>query len=127
MVSDNGELIKIENFNDLMFEALDNVIRIVLGENASDLIHSLTEKQLSLKRKESSNNIEDIIAYLEKLIGKKGVQIIQTTSIKRLYHKLKQEYEYVEAHFLVLDELYDMKFKLLTSLQNEKNNHSDNN
>ncbi len=109
-----------------MVEALDDTIIMVLGENASELIHALTEKQLALKIKES-NNIETIITYLEKLIGKEGVQIIQTTSIKLLCRKLKQEYEDVEDHFLVLDELYEMKFKLLTSLQNENNNKSDHN
>jgi len=121
------ELIKIENINDLMFEVLDDAIRMVLGENASNLIHSLTEKQLAPKIKESSNNIGTVMAYLEKLIGKEGVQIIQITSIKRLCHKIKQEYEDVEAHFLVLDELYEMKGKLLAPLQNEKNNHVDHN
>lgn len=121
------ELIKIENFNNLMFEALDDTIRMVLGENASNLIQALTEKQLALKTKESSNNIETTIAYLEKLIGKEGVQIIQSTSIKRLCHKLKQEYKEVEDYFLVLDELYEMKFNLLASLQNEKNSHTDHN
>ncbi|MCW4016953.1 MAG: hypothetical protein NWF06_11335 [Candidatus Bathyarchaeota archaeon] len=114
----------MENFDDLMSEALDDAIKMVLGESASKLIHSLTEKQLSAKIKQSSNNIETIITYLEKLIGKEGAQIIQTASIKRLCQKLKEEYENVEAHFVFLDELYEMKFKLLAPTQNEKNKQS---
>jgi len=110
----------MENFNDLMFEALDDTLRLVLGESVSELIHSLTERQPSLKLKEAGNNIEVIISYLEKLLGKEGAQIIHMISIKRLCLKLKQEYEEVEAHFLFLDELYEMKFKLLAPLLNKK-------
>lgn len=114
----------METFDTLMFEALDDTLKRVLGESVSELIHSLTKKHLSLKMKDSGNNMETIIAYLEKLIGKEGAQIIQVASIKRLCLKLKQEYEEVEAHFLVLDELYEMKFKLLAPLQNEQNKRS---
>ena len=92
----------------------------MLGESVSELIHSLTERQPSLKLKEAGNNIEVIISYLEKLLGKEGAQIIHMISIKRLCLKLKQEYEEVEAHFLFLDELYEMKFNLLAPLLNEK-------
>jgi hypothetical protein len=106
-----------------MFEALEDTLRIVLGENASKLIHSFTERRTSLKLKAIGNSIDDIIAYLERLIGKEGAQIIHAASIKRLCLKLKQEYEEVETHFSVLDELYEMKFKLLVPLLNEK--HSD--
>ena len=113
----------MQTFNDLMFEVLEDTVRIVLGENASKLIHSLTERQRSLKLKAIGNTIDDIIAYLERLIGKEGAQIIHAASIKRLCLRLKQEYEEVETHFSVLDELYEMKFKLLVPLRNEK--HSD--
>jgi hypothetical protein len=92
----------------------------VLGENVSELIRSLTERQPTLKLKEVSKNIEVIIAYLEKLLGKEGAQIIHAVSIKRLCFKLKQEYEEIEAHFLLLDDLYELKFKLSAPLLNEK-------
>jgi hypothetical protein len=110
----------MENFNDLMFEALDDTLKLMLGESVSELIHSLTERQPSLKLKDVRNKIEAIISYLEKLVGKEGAQIIHTASIKRLCLKLKQEYEEVEAHFLFLDELYEMKFKLSASSLNKK-------
>ena len=116
----------MENFNDLMFEALDDTLRLMLGESVSELINSLKKRQSSLKLKEVGNNIDDIISYLEKLLGKEGAQIIQTVSIKRLCLKLKQEYEEVEAHFLFLDELYEIKFKLLAPLLNEKKHSSHN-
>ncbi|MGD9131591.1 MAG: hypothetical protein PVH73_08495 [Candidatus Bathyarchaeota archaeon] len=109
----------MDNFNELMFEALDDTLRLMLGERVSKLIHSLTERQASLKLKEVGNNIDVIISYLERLLGKEGAQIIQTVSIKRLCLKLEQEYEEVENHFLLLDELYEMKFKLLASLMNK--------
>ena len=115
----------MDNFNELMFEALDDTLRRVLGENVSELTYSLTERQLSLKIKEFDGNLEVIISYLEKLLGKEGARIIHTISIRRLCKKLKQEYEEVEDHFLVLDELYEMKFKLLAPLVNRK--HSDHN
>jgi len=80
----------MKNFNDLIFEALDDTLRKVPGENVSKLIHSLAEKQPSLKPKEVGNKIEVIISYLEKLAGKEGAEIIQTVSIKHLCAKLKQ-------------------------------------
>lgn len=103
-----------------MFEALEDTLRRVLGENASKLIHSLTERRTALKLKAIGNNIDAILGYLEKLLGKEGARIIHATSIKRLCLKLKEEYEEVESHFTVLDELYDMKFKLLVPLLNVK-------
>ncbi|UCC58084.1 MAG: hypothetical protein JSW14_06925 [Candidatus Bathyarchaeum sp.] len=110
----------MEKFNELMFETLRDTLRLVLGETVSQLIHSLTKRQTSIQLKEDSNKNEVAITYLEKLLGKEGAQIIQTISIKRLCLKLKREYEEVEAHFLVLDELYEMKFKLLAPLLNGK-------
>jgi hypothetical protein len=109
----------MEKFDNLMFEALDDTLRLVLGENASEFIQSIVESQPSPKM-EVGKNVETTMSYLEKLIGKEGAQIIQATSIKRLCFKIKEEYEDVEAHFLVLDELYDMKFKLLSPLLNKK-------
>ena len=44
----------------------------------------------------------------------------EAKSIKRLCLKLKEEYEEVESHFSVLDELYDIMFKLLVPSQNVK-------
>ena len=71
----------MDNFNELMFEALDETLRLMLGERVSKLIHSLTERQASLKPKEIGNNIDVIISHLERLLGKEGAQIIQTVSI----------------------------------------------
>ena len=110
----------MDRFNDLMFEALDDTLKLMLGESVSELIHSFTKRRQSLNLNEVSNEIESIIAYLEKLLGKEGAQIIRTVSIKRLCFKLKQEYEEVEAHFLLLDQLYEMKFKLSASVTNKK-------
>ena len=110
----------MDRFNDLMFEALDDTLKLMLGESISELIHSFTKRRQSLNLNEVSNEIESIIAYLEKLLGKEGAQIIRTVSIKRLCFKLKQEYEELEAHFLLLDQLYEMKFKLSASVTNKK-------
>ena len=108
----------MEKFNELMFEALDDTLRLVLGETVSQLIHSLTKRQPLLQLEEASNSNAITVTYLEKLLGKEGAQIIQTISIKRLCFKIKREYEEVEVHFSFLDELYEMKFKLLAPLQN---------
>ena len=105
----------MDNFDALMFEALEDTLKLVLGENLSNLIQSLTQREASMKLKAVGNNIDDIMGCLERLIGTEGARILHVTSIKRLCLKLKQEYEEVETHFSVLDELYDMKFKLLVS------------
>ena len=81
----------MEKFNELMFEALDDTLRLVLGETVSKLIYSLTKKHISLQPKEASEKNEVILSYLEKLLGNEGAQIIRTTSIKRLCLKLKQK------------------------------------
>ena len=110
----------MNSFNDLLFEALDDTLRLMLGENIYELVHSLKERRRALNIKEASNEIESTITYLEKLLGKEGAQIIRTVSIKRLCLKLKKEYEEVEAHFLLLDQLYEMKFKLSASITDDK-------
>jgi len=108
-------------FDALMFEALDDTIRRMLGERTSELIRSLAEKKHFTKLEKTRDNVNAVILCLEKLVGKEGTQIIQTVSLKRLCHKLKKEYEEVEKHFLFLDELYRMKFKLASQITNEKN------
>ncbi len=115
----------MDAFDTLMVEALDDTLRIVLGESVSDLIHSLTEKHIATKVKQNHNSIETKISYLEKLIGKEGVQVIQTETMKRLCLKLKKEYHEVEEHFLILDELYEMKLKMLSQLQSQKTKGSE--
>lgn len=109
----------MEKFNELLSEALDDTLKLVLGERASDFIHSVVQRSPSPELA-VEEDIDATIAYLEKLIGKEGAQIIHAASIKRLCLKIKKEYEDVEAHFLVLDELYEMKFKLLAPLLREK-------
>jgi hypothetical protein len=104
----------MNSFNDLMFEALDDTLKLMLGKNLYKLVHALKKRRRTLQL-DASNEIDSTISYLEKLLGKEGAQIIRTASIKRLCHKLKQEYEEVEAHFLLLDQLYEMKFKLAAS------------
>jgi len=110
----------MEGFGELMFEAMDDTIRQVLGEAASELIYRLMERQVLMKREEVGEKIEAFYAYLEKLLGSEGAQIIQAVSFKRLCLKLRQEYEEVEKYFSFLDRLYETKFKLLTSLLEEK-------
>ena len=110
----------MDAFDTIMVEALDDTLRIVLGDRVSDLIHSLTKKHFETKITLNHNNIEFKINYLEKLIGKEGVQVIQKLTMKRLCQKLKKEYHEVEEHFLILDELYEIKLKMLSQLQIQK-------
>jgi len=110
----------MERFGDLLFEAIDDTIRLVFGESASKLIYSLMERQVFLKREEVGEKIEVFYSYLEKLLGSEGARIIQATSLKRLCLKLRREYEEVEKYFSFLDELYEIKFRLLApSLKEE--------
>jgi len=111
----------MERFDELLFEAIDDTIRQVFGESASELIYTFMERHVSLKREEVSEKIEAFYSYLEKLLGSEGAQIIQATSFKRLCFKLRREYEEIEKYFSFLDELYEVKFKLLApSLKEER-------
>jgi len=103
----------VERFGELLFEATDDTMRRVFGKSA-ELIYALMERHVRVKREEVGEKIEALYSYLEKLIGSEGAQIIQKASIKRLCLKLQREYEEVEKYFSVLDELYEIKFKLLT-------------
>ena len=103
----------MERFEELLFEAIDDTVRQVFGESNSELIYALMERHGMVKQKDVGERIEAFHAYLEKLVGSEGAQIIQATSIKRLCLKLQREYEEVEKYFTVLDELYEIKFKLL--------------
>ena len=105
----------MERFGELLFKAVDDTMRRVFGESAAELIYRLVEGHVFLKREEVGEKIETFYAYLEKLIGSEPAQIIQTTSLKRLCLRLRREYEEVEKYFSFLDELYEIKFKLLTS------------
>ena len=105
----------MQEFNKLLFEATDETLRQIFGEAATELILTLMERQVLSKMEEMGERIEAFHAYLEKLLGSERAQIIHATSLKRLCLRLRQEYEEVERYFSVLDELYEIKFKLLTS------------
>jgi hypothetical protein len=97
-------------------------MRHIFGKSAES-IYALMEKHVKVKPEEVDNKkIEAFYSYLERLLGSEGACIIQNTSIKRLCLKLQREYEEVEKYFSTLDELYEIKFKLLNSFP--KGEHS---
>ena len=110
----------MERFSELLLEAIDDTMRQVFGESASELIYGFMERQVMVKREEVGEKIEVFYSYLEKLLGSEGAQIIQATSLKRLCLKLRREYKDIEMYFSFLDELYEIKFKLLASSLKEE-------
>jgi hypothetical protein len=105
----------MKGFDVMLSTKIDDVMKKVVGESASELIYQFMEKQVSLMREEVGKNIDAFQAYLERIIGTEGVQIILSISLKELCRELKREYEEVENYFSFLDELYEMKFKILSS------------
>jgi hypothetical protein len=105
----------MESFYKLLYKAMDDTIRHVLGDANSKLIQNYIEKQGSFTREELYKKIEIFYAFLEKLIGIHGAQILKITSFQYLLEKLKTEYEEVEKYLSLLDELYELKFKLVTT------------
>ena len=103
----------MESFDELLFGAMDDTVRLVFGEATYELIYALMERHLRLKREEVRGEIDVFYAFLERLLGSKGAHVIKATSIKCLCLKLRREYKDVEEYFSVLDELYEIKFKLL--------------
>jgi hypothetical protein len=111
----------MKRFDLLLSEAINAAMRGVFGESACELIYSFAERHVSLKREEAGEKIEAFYACLERVLGSERAQIIQATTLRRLCFKLKQEYEEIEAYFSFLDELYEIKFKLLApSLKEER-------
>jgi len=110
----------MKDFGELLFQVLDDTLRQVLGETASELIYRLMDRQVMVKREEIGEKIEVFYAFLEKLLGSGGAQVIRAASLKRLCIKLRREYEEIENYFSFLDQLYEAKFKLLMSLLEER-------
>ena len=110
----------MKRFGELLFEATDDTMRQVFGESASELIYRFVERQVLLKREEVGEKIGVFYSYLGKLLGSEGAQIIRETSLRRLCLKLRREYEEIETYFSFLDELYEIKFKLLAPLLKEE-------
>ncbi len=105
----------MERFGELLSEVIDDTIRLVFGDPTSELIYRFVERHALLKREEVGEKIEVFQAFLEKLLGSERALIIQAASLKRLCLKLRREYEEIEMYFSFLDELYEVKFKLLVS------------
>ena len=103
----------MKRFGELLSDALSGTMSQIFGDSASELIYTLLERQTCLKRQEAGANIEAFHAYVKKLAGSEIAQIILSVSLKGLCVKLQREYEQVESYFSFLDELYEMKFKLL--------------
>lgn len=100
-------------FGELWSEAIDITIKGTFGMSASSLIYELMERQASLKREELGEKIDAFHTYMEKLLGSEVALIVHASSLRILCDKLRREYEEVENYFSVLDELYEIKFKLL--------------
>ena len=113
-------LLKVERFDALLSVKMYDVMKETFGESASTLIYSLMERQTSLKREEIGKKIEAFQTYLKRLVGPEATQIILATGLKQLYGELRREYEEVEKYFSLLDELYEVKFRLLASFQKEE-------
>jgi len=103
----------VKGFGNLLAESMDLTLRQILGESASELIYNLLERHVVLKREEIGEKIEAFSAFLEKLLGLERACILEAVSIERLCLKLRREYEEVERYFSLLDELYEVKFRLL--------------
>jgi len=110
----------MKRFGELLFEAMDDTMRQIFGESASEMIYSFIERRVLLKREEIGERIEVFYSYLEKLLGSEGTQIIRETSLRRLCLKLHREYEEIETYLSFLDKLYEVKFKLLAPLLKEE-------
>lgn len=109
----------MKGFSDLFSEAMGVTVREVFGESASELIYIFMEKHARLKREEIGEKIGTFSAYLEKLLGSERAQISQAAGLKYLCLRLKHEYEEVEKYFSLLDELYEVKFRLLVPFSKE--------
>jgi len=113
--------LRVKRFGELLSGTTDTTMKEIFGESASELIFRLMERQVSLKREEVGEKIEAFQAYLQKLVGLEVAQVIVATSLKGLCTELQREYEEIEKYFSFLDELYEVKFKLLApSLREER-------
>src|SRR3990170_6730951 len=108
----------MKRFDELLSGSLDVTIRQIFGDSASELIYSLMERQAGLKREEAGKNLDAFHAYMRRLVGSEIAQIILAAGLKKLCAEVQREYEQVESHFSLLDALFEIKFKLLTSSSN---------
>lgn len=100
-------------FGELWSEAIDVTIKGTFGMSGSSLIYELMERQASLKREELGEKVDAFHTYIEKLLGSEVALIVLASSLRILCDKLRRECEEVEKCFSVLDELYEVKFRLL--------------
>ena len=105
----------MKEFEELLSQSLDGTLRQVFGESASELIYRLMERHVFLKREEIGTKFEAFYAYLDMLLGSEKAQILQSVSLRCLCLQLRREYEEIERYFSVLDDLYEVKFRLLVS------------
>lgn len=109
----------MKKFDILLSESMRVTIRRVFGESASELIYRLSEKRSFARRGEVAENVEAFQAYLQRLVGAEISQIIVASSLRKLYTALRREYVEVERYLSLLDELDEVKFRLLMSLSND--------
>lgn len=110
----------MKKFDLMLSEAASIAMNKVFGNAASECIFEAAERHLSLVRHEVGQNFWVFHAYLERLLGQEQARIIQSTTLRFLCLRLKQEYEEIDAYFLLLDRLYETKFKLVGYLCEEK-------
>jgi len=115
----------VRKFSVLLSDTMNNTMVQVFGESASELIYTLMERQAALKREEVGEKIEAFHAYVKKLVGSEIAQVILTAGLKGLCAELRREYEEVEKYLSFLEDLYEIKLRLLALPQRREKSVGD--
>lgn len=103
----------MKKFDLLLSETTNDTMSKIFGNAIADYIFGAAEKRLCMKREEIGQNFGFFFLYLERLLGREHVVIIQSVTLRHLFVRLSKEYEEVGSYFSLLDKLYETKFKLV--------------
>lgn len=86
-----------ETLDDLLLEAIDEMLRQVFEEIGTKVIYGFLGNNSHLKREEIPEKPEVFSAGLKRLLGS-GAPVIEDLILKCLYSKLESQFEEREGH-----------------------------
>lgn len=90
----------MQEFNELLCQALDDSISELLGQNVLPSLYAALEKHYSISRDELPYRLETIYSILENVFGVRGSRTIEKHVARRFYKKLDLPFSEVDGYTL---------------------------
>ena len=92
---------KKSKFNMLLLESIDEGLKDIFGETATEIIYDYLKDKYSLKREEISEKLEVFIEGLEAFFSSSAACVVKKNVLKNFYSTFGLQYQNEEGHSFI--------------------------